>query len=65
MCVNPDSGSDESRCQVKMTGDMMVSFPAGIIGVMANNPNPASLGFRIKHGKNLDSILPNKQLVTM
>lgn len=58
-------GSDESRCQVKMTGDMMLSFPAGIVGVLANNPNPANLGFRIKHVKNLESILPNKQVVTM
>lgn len=48
-----------------MTGDMMVSFPAGIVGVLANNPSPASLGFRIKNVKNLESILPNKQLVVM
>lgn len=59
------SGSDESRCQVKMSGDMMLSFPAGIVGVFANNPNPAKLGFRIKNIQNLENIIPNKQLVTM
>lgn len=58
-------GSDESRCQVKMSGDMMLSFPAGIVSVLANNPNPAKLGFRIKNTQNLDNVLPNKQLVTM
>lgn len=58
-------GSDESRCQVRMTGDMMLSFPAGIVSVLANNPNPAKLGFRIKNIQNLDNLLPNKQLVSM
>ncbi|XP_059621931.1 F-BAR domain only protein 2 isoform X4 [Phlebotomus argentipes] len=58
-------GSDESRCQVKMSGDMMLSFPAGIVGVFANNPNPAKLGFRIKNIQNLENVVPNKQLVTI
>ncbi|XP_055377713.1 F-BAR domain only protein 2 isoform X13 [Condylostylus longicornis] len=56
-------GSDESRCQVKMSGDMMLSFPAGIVSILANNPNPAKLGFRIKHTQNLENLIPNKQLV--
>ncbi|CAO1402382.1 unnamed protein product [Diamesa tonsa] len=58
-------GSDESRCQVKMSGDMMLSFPAGIVNVLANNPNPAKLCFRIKNVQNLDNILPNKQLINV
>ncbi|XP_055609108.1 F-BAR domain only protein 2 isoform X9 [Uranotaenia lowii] len=58
-------GSDESRCQVKMSGDMMLSFPAGIVNVLANNPNPAKLGFRIKNLQNLDNLIPNKQLITI
>lgn len=48
-----------------MSGDMMLSFPAGIVGVFANNPNPAPLGFRIKNMQNLENIMPNKQLVAM
>lgn len=43
----------------------MLSFPAGIVSVLANNPNPAKLGFRIKNTQNLENVLPNKQLVTM
>jgi hypothetical protein len=58
-------GSDESRCQVKMSGDMMLSFPAGIVSVLANNPNPAKLCFRIKNTQNLDNVLPNKQLINV
>lgn len=48
-----------------MSGDMMLSFPAGIVSVFANNPSPAQLGFRIKNIQNLENMLPNKQLVTM
>lgn len=48
-----------------MSGDMMLSFPAGIVNVLANNPNPAKLCFRIKNVQNLDNILPNKQLINV
>lgn len=58
-------GSDEARCQVKMSGDMMLSFPAGIVSVLTNNPNPAKLCFRIKNTQNLDNVLPNKQLINV
>jgi len=58
-------GSDESRCQVKVSGDMMLSFPAGIAGLLANNPNPAKLGFRIKQVQNLENLVPNGNLVQM
>lgn len=56
-------GADESRCQVKMSGEMMLSFPAGIVTILANNPNPAKLVFRVKNTHKLTSILPNNQLV--
>ncbi|CAH0562721.1 unnamed protein product [Brassicogethes aeneus] len=58
-------GSDETRCQVKMSGEMMLSFPAGIVTILANNPNPAKLSFRVKNTQRLTSILPNKQLVSI
>lgn len=46
-----------------MFGDMMVSFPAGIANILANNPNPAKLAFRLKNSIRVNNILPNKQLV--
>jgi hypothetical protein len=58
-------GADETRCQVKMSGEMMLSFPAGIVTILANNPNPAKLAFRVKNTQRLSSILPNKQLVAI
>lgn len=63
--LNANRGSDESRCQVKMSGDMMLSFPAGIVNVLTNNPNPAKLIFRLKNIQNLETILPNKQIISM
>ncbi|KAK4871783.1 hypothetical protein RN001_015907 [Aquatica leii] len=58
-------GTDETKCQVKMSGEMMLSFPAGIVAVLANNPNPAKLAFRVRNTQRLSSILPNKQLVSI
>ena len=48
-----------------MLGEMMLSFPAGIVNVLANNPNPAKLCFRIKNVQNLENIVPNKQLINV
>ena len=56
-------GADENQCQVRLIGDMMISFPAGIVQVFMNNPNPAPLLFRIKNSSVLETILPNKQLI--
>ncbi|XP_046405165.1 F-BAR domain only protein 2 isoform X1 [Ischnura elegans] len=58
-------GTDESKCQVKLSGDMMLSFPAGIVTVLANNPSPAHLYFRVRNTNRLENVLPNKQLVTV
>lgn len=51
------------RCQVRLLGDMKVSFPAGIVQVLANNPSPAHLIFRVSKASKLENILPNKQLI--
>ena len=56
-------GADETLCQVRLVGDMMVSFPAGIVQVFMSNPNPAQLMFRIKNSSVIDSMLPNRQLI--
>ncbi|XP_028908163.1 F-BAR domain only protein 2 isoform X2 [Ornithorhynchus anatinus] len=56
-------GADPSKCIVKITGDMTVSFPSGIIKVFTSNPSPAVLCFRLKNTNKLEQILPNSQLV--
>ncbi|XP_076668826.1 F-BAR domain only protein 2 isoform X10 [Andrena cerasifolii] len=58
-------GTDETRCQVKLSGDMMLSFPAGIVAVLANNPSPAKLAFRVRNSNRLEKLFPNNQLVSM
>lgn len=50
---------------MKVTGEMMVSFPAGIVGVLANNPSPAQLSFRVNNFARVTNVLPNRQLITM
>ncbi|XP_031822507.1 F-BAR domain only protein 2 isoform X2 [Sarcophilus harrisii] len=56
-------GADPSKCIVKITGDMTVSFPSGIIKVFTSNPSPAVLCFRVKNTSKLEQILPNAQLI--
>ena len=52
--------------QVRLIGDLMVSFPAGIVGVVAHNTNKNAcpLVFRIKNSDVLESVVPNKELIT-
>ncbi|XP_057262099.1 F-BAR domain only protein 2 [Pezoporus wallicus] len=56
-------GADPTKCIVKITGDMTVSFPSGIVKVFTSNPSPAVLCFRMKNTSKLEQILPNAQLV--
>ncbi|XP_060948152.1 F-BAR domain only protein 2 isoform X1 [Limanda limanda] len=56
-------GADPSKCIVKITGDMTLSFPMGIIKVFTSNPSPAVLSFKLKNISRLEQILPNQQLL--
>ncbi|XP_039591435.1 SH3-containing GRB2-like protein 3-interacting protein 1 isoform X8 [Polypterus senegalus] len=56
-------GADPSKCVVKVTGEMVLSFPAGITRHFANNPSPAVLTFSITNYSRLEHILPNPQLL--
>ncbi len=49
---------------VKITGDLMLSFPAGIIQALTGNPSPPVLSFKVKNSDRLEQVLPNKQLIT-
>lgn len=51
------------RCIVKITGDMTLSFPMGIIKVFTTNPSPAVLTFKLKNTSRLEQILPNQQIL--
>ncbi|XP_014852598.1 PREDICTED: F-BAR domain only protein 2 isoform X11 [Poecilia mexicana] len=56
-------GADPTKCIVKITGDMTLSFPMGIIKVFTTNPSPAVLTFKLKNTSRLEQIMPNQQLL--
>ncbi|XP_041914613.1 F-BAR domain only protein 2 isoform X4 [Alosa alosa] len=56
-------GADPSKCIVKITGDVTLSFPSGIIKVFTSAPSPAVLSFRLRNTSRLEQILPNQQLL--
>lgn len=64
VCHTCFRGADESQVQVRLIGDLMISFPAGIVNVVANNTKPTPLLFRIKNSNTMESVVPNKQLIT-
>ena len=51
------------RCMVKITGNVMMSFPAGVVRVFKENPNPALLSFKIKNTSKLENTMLNRQLI--
>ena len=65
VCHAMFNGSEETKCQVRLIGDMMISFPAGIVQVVANNPHPAQLSFKIRNATVFESIVPNLKLITL
>uniref|UniRef100_A0A8C3TQJ6 SH3-containing GRB2-like protein 3-interacting protein 1 n=1 Tax=Catharus ustulatus TaxID=91951 RepID=A0A8C3TQJ6_CATUS len=56
-------GADPNKCIVKITGEMVLSFPAGITRHFATNPAPAVLTFRVLNFNRLEHVLPNPQLL--
>ncbi|XP_056018722.1 F-BAR domain only protein 2-like isoform X6 [Ostrea edulis] len=58
-----DATRSTSKCIVKIAGNVMMSFPAGVVRVFTENPNPALLSFKLKNVSKMENILLNKQLV--
>ncbi|XP_051513275.1 F-BAR domain only protein 2-like isoform X4 [Myxocyprinus asiaticus] len=56
-------GADPSKCIVKITGDMTLSFPSGIIKIFTSSPSPAVLSFKLLNTSRLEQIMPNQQLL--
>ncbi|KAF5892429.1 F-BAR domain only protein 2 isoform X5, partial [Clarias magur] len=56
-------GADPKKCIVKITGDMTLSFPSGIIKIFTSSSSPAVLSFRLKNTSKLEQILPNQHLL--
>ncbi|XP_029105227.1 F-BAR domain only protein 1-like [Scleropages formosus] len=56
-------GGEHNRCLVKITGDLTMSFPAGITRIFTANPNAPVLSFRLVNTGRVDSFLPNQKLL--
>ncbi|XP_047224227.1 SH3-containing GRB2-like protein 3-interacting protein 1 isoform X3 [Girardinichthys multiradiatus] len=56
-------GADPSKCAVKITGEMVLSFPAGITRHFACHPTQPILTFIISNYNRLEQVLPNPQLL--
>ncbi|KAG7332754.1 hypothetical protein KOW79_004588 [Hemibagrus wyckioides] len=56
-------GGENNRCLVKITGDLTMSFPAGITRIFAANPTPPVLSFRLVGIARVDQFLPNQKLL--
>ncbi|XP_047678888.1 F-BAR domain only protein 1 isoform X1 [Tachysurus fulvidraco] len=56
-------GGENNRCLVKITGDLTMSFPAGIIRIFAANPTPPVLSLRLVGIARVDQFLPNQKLL--
>ncbi|XP_077188518.1 F-BAR domain only protein 1 isoform X6 [Paroedura picta] len=54
---NPDS------CLVKVTGELTMSFPAGIVRVFSGSSAPPVLSFRLLHTASIEQFLPNADLL--
>ena len=50
-------------CQVKLTGELILSFPAGIIRHLVDNPSLNPLSFRMKNTANIEQYRANKPLI--
>ncbi len=51
------------RCVVKITGEMVLSFPAGITRHFSSHPTQPVLTFSISNYSRLEQVLPNPQLL--
>ncbi|XP_035378044.1 F-BAR domain only protein 1 isoform X2 [Electrophorus electricus] len=56
-------GGEHNRCLVKITGDLTMSFPAGITRIFTANPNIPLLSFRLVNISRVDHFLPNQKLL--
>uniref|UniRef100_A0A8C3AHF8 FCH and mu domain containing endocytic adaptor 1 n=1 Tax=Cyclopterus lumpus TaxID=8103 RepID=A0A8C3AHF8_CYCLU len=56
-------GGQHNRCLVKITGDLTMSFPAGITRIFTANLNVPVLSFRLVNISRIDRFLPNLKLL--
>ena len=53
-----------NRCVVRIVGNVMMSFPAGVVRVFTENPSPALLTFRLKNTSHMEEVLANSSILS-
>ncbi|XP_032937819.2 F-BAR domain only protein 1-like [Catharus ustulatus] len=56
-------GRDADSCLVKVTGELTMSFPAGIVRVFGASAAPPVLSFRLLNAAGIEQFLPNSELL--
>ncbi|KAJ6652832.1 hypothetical protein lerEdw1_010612 [Lerista edwardsae] len=56
-------GQNAESCLVKVTGELTMSFPAGIIRVFSSATAPPVLSFRLLHTGSIEQFLPSTDLL--
>ncbi|XP_065714171.2 F-BAR domain only protein 1 isoform X1 [Patagioenas fasciata] len=56
-------GHDTDSCLVKVTGELTMSFPAGIVRVFSGSAAPPVLSFRLLNASAIEQFLPNADLL--
>ncbi|XP_034611460.1 F-BAR domain only protein 1 [Trachemys scripta elegans] len=56
-------GQDPDSCLVKITGELTMSFPAGIVRVFSGSPSPPVLSFRLLNTAPIEQFLPSAELL--
>ncbi|XP_043358680.1 F-BAR domain only protein 1 isoform X3 [Dermochelys coriacea] len=56
-------GQDPDSCLVKITGELTMSFPAGIVHVFSGSPAPPVLSFRLLNTALIKQFLPSAELL--
>ncbi|NWH92787.1 FCHO1 protein, partial [Aegithalos caudatus] len=56
-------GRDADSCLVKVTGELTMSFPAGIVRVFSGPSAPPVLSFRLLNAGAIEHFLPNAELL--
>ncbi|NWR40355.1 FCHO1 protein, partial [Tachuris rubrigastra] len=56
-------GRDADSCLVKVTGELTMSFPAGIVRVFSGTAAPPVLSFRLLNAGAIEHFLPNTDLL--
>ncbi|NXN23795.1 FCHO1 protein, partial [Nycticryphes semicollaris] len=56
-------GHDADSCLVKVTGELTMSFPAGIVRVFSGGMAPPVLSFRLLNAAAIEQFLPNAELL--